>query len=282
MFLFMQRDSSIVRTARSAVILARGLGTRMRKQDPDAELATEQSAAADSGMKGMIPIGRPFMDYVLSALADAGFTRVCLVIGPEHGAVRHYYTVDSPPTRITIDFAIQEKALGTADAVLAAESFANGEPFVVLNSDNYYPVEALRALASTEPPALIAFARSALLEKGNVEPERVTRFGALVIDENGYLMSITPRPGSAAMNETDEVYASMNCWLFDNSIFEACRRVPLSPRGELELPRAVQLAIDTMEIRFRTVRIAAPVYDLSTRGDIASVQQHLASVNVVT
>jgi dTDP-glucose pyrophosphorylase len=282
MFLFMQRDSSIVRTARSAVILARGLGTRMRKQDPDAELATEQSAAADSGMKGMIPIGRPFMDYVLSALADAGFTRVCLVIGPEHGAVRHYYTVDSPPTRITIDFAIQEKALGTADAVLAAESFANGEPFVVLNSDNYYPVEALRALASTEPPALVAFARSALLEKGNVEPERVTRFGALVIDENGYLMSITPRPGSAAMNETDEVYASMNCWLFDNSIFEACRRVPVSPRGEFELPRAVQLAIDTMEIRFRTVRIAAPVYDLSTRGDIASVQQRLASVNVVT
>jgi dTDP-glucose pyrophosphorylase len=282
MFLFMQRDSSIVRTARSAVILARGLGTRMRKQDPDAELATEQSAAADSGMKGMIPIGRPFMDYVLSALADAGFTRVCLVIGPEHGAVRHYYTVDSPPTRITIDFAIQEKALGTADAVLAAESFANGEPFVVLNSDNYYPVEALRALASTEPPALVAFARSALLEKGNVEPERVTRFGALVIDENGYLMSITPRPGSAAMNETDEVYASMNCWLFDNSIFEACRRVPVSPRDEFELPRAVQLAIDTMEIRFRTVRIAAPVYDLSTRGDIASVQQRLASVNVVT
>jgi len=45
-----------------AVILARGLGTRMRKADDDASLDAAQAAAADSGIKGMIPIGRPFMD----------------------------------------------------------------------------------------------------------------------------------------------------------------------------------------------------------------------------
>ena len=39
----------------------------------------------------MIPIGRPFLDYVLSGLADAGYRRVCLVVGPEHQAVRDYY-----------------------------------------------------------------------------------------------------------------------------------------------------------------------------------------------
>ena len=38
----------------------------------------------------MIPIGRPFMDFLISALADAGFSDVCLVIGPEHRAVREY------------------------------------------------------------------------------------------------------------------------------------------------------------------------------------------------
>ena len=55
-----------------AVILARGLGTRMRKCDAAAQLDARQSAAADAGMKGMIPIRRPFLDYILSALADAG------------------------------------------------------------------------------------------------------------------------------------------------------------------------------------------------------------------
>src|SRR5688500_19473586 len=109
---------------RSAVILARGLGKRMRQDDGAAELGLAQRAAADAGMKGMIPIGRPFMDYVLTALADAGYARVCLVIGPEHEAVRTHYERTAPPARVSIDFAVQQEPLGTADAVVAAEAFA--------------------------------------------------------------------------------------------------------------------------------------------------------------
>ena len=264
---------------RSAVILARGLGTRMRRNDPGVSLGEEQEAAADQGMKGMIPIGRPFLDYVVSALADAGYERVCLVIGPEHQAVVAHYTVASPPTRISIDFATQEKPLGTADAVLAAEAFCRSEPFVVLNSDNYYPAEALAALRGAKPPAIAGFARSALMADGNVSPERVTRFGALAIDQDGLLVRIVPRPGDS-MEQGAEVYASMNCWLFDNRIFDACRNVPMSPRNELELPRAVQLAIDTMDMKFSVLRLHSPVLDMSTRSDVSSVELKLKSVNV--
>lgn len=269
----------------SAVILARGLGTRMRKSDPDAALGANQAAAANAGMKGMIPIGRPFLDYVLSALADAGYERVCLVIGPEHAAVREHYTRTSPPHRVTVEFAVQQQPLGTADAVLAAESFARDEPFVVMNSDNYYPADALRELRRTPPPALIAFARSALIEAGNVPPDRAGRFGSLVIDADGNLASITGAPANVGDVNDDgdrEIYASMNCWLFTPDIFDACRRVELSPRGELELPRAVQLAIDTMGMRFRAVRMRSPVLDMSTRGDIATVEKRLRVLKVVT
>ena len=56
-----------------AVILARGLGTRMRETDGDAELTAEQTAVAESGVKAMMPIDRPFLDYVLSELAEHGF-----------------------------------------------------------------------------------------------------------------------------------------------------------------------------------------------------------------
>jgi hypothetical protein len=45
-----------------AVVLARGLGTRMRQPAPDARLDAAQTAAADAGMKALIPIGRPFLD----------------------------------------------------------------------------------------------------------------------------------------------------------------------------------------------------------------------------
>ena len=269
----------MIHQTRSAVILARGLGTRMRRSDPSVSLQRDQAAAAELGMKGMIPIGRPFLDYLLSALADAGFDRVCLVIGPEHEAAVKHYTTVSPPSRIALHFATQEKPLGTADAVLAAESFCGDESFVALNSDNYYPVQALAELRSTEPPAIAGFARSALIAHGNVQPDRVTRFGALTIDSEGYLVSIIPRAGETASSR-GEVYASMNCWLFDNRIFDACRRVTLSPRNELELPRAVQLAIDTMQMRFKVVTFDLPVLDMSTRGDIESVAMKLKEITV--
>jgi dTDP-glucose pyrophosphorylase len=268
-------------TASSAVILARGLGTRMRKNaSEDVALDSDQARAADLGMKGMIPIGRPFLDYVLSSLADAGLTRVWLVIGPEHDAVITHYTVESPPTRLSIEFAIQEKPLGTADAVLSAHEFAQDEPFVVLNSDNYYPAKALSLLRNAKAPAIVGFARSVLLGEGDVPQEKVQRFGALTIDRDGYLVRIVKRPGDPLPENDDEIYASMNCWLFDERIFEACRRVSMSPRNELELPRAVQLAIDEMGMRFKVIPVALPVLDLSTREDIYRVQQRLQSVNV--
>ena len=267
-------------TTRNAVILARGLGTRMRKADPSAVLGADEATAAEAGMKGMIPIGRPFLDYVISALADAGYERVCLVIGPEHAAVVEHYERESPPTRVAIEFAIQEKPLGTADAVLAAEKFCDDESFIVLNSDNYYPLEALQALRSTPPPAIVGFARSALIAGGNDLSDRVARFGALTIDSEGFLVSIVPRAGATVASNDGEVWASMNCWLFDSRIFEACRRVPLSARNELELPQAVQLAVDSMDMRFMVVKIVKPVLDLSTRADIATVRAKLEHLKV--
>ena len=86
-----------------AVILARGLGTRMRRADSGAALDTGQEKFASAGLKAMIPIGRPFLDYVLSALADGGFRHVCLVIGPEHDAVRDYYTKGVMLSRVSVD-----------------------------------------------------------------------------------------------------------------------------------------------------------------------------------
>src|SRR5512141_210353 len=97
-----------------AVILARGLGTRMRRAADGAALDSNQAAVADTGVKAMIPIGRPFLDYVLSALADAGIGEVCLVVGPEHDAIRRYYRDEAHVERLRIAFATQERPLGTA------------------------------------------------------------------------------------------------------------------------------------------------------------------------
>jgi glucose-1-phosphate thymidylyltransferase len=270
----------LVSGTNKAVILARGLGKRMRADGAGALVTVDQARVAKTGVKAMIPIGRPFLDYVLSSLADAGLTQVCLVIGPEHAQIRNYYEREAELSRLTVHFAEQVRPLGTADAVLAGERFANGDTFVVVNSDNYYPASVLAELRDADESAVVAFARSALMELGNFPADRVTRFGALDIGEDGYLRRILGEPDESMTRRGGEIYGSMNCWLFTSGIFGACREVPLSPRGELELPRAVQLAIDKHGMKVRAIKTRSLVLDLSTREDIASVEQRLRNVEV--
>jgi glucose-1-phosphate thymidylyltransferase len=68
----------------------------------------------------------------------------------------------------------------------------------------------------------------------------------------------------------------MNCWQFRPVIFAACRAIGPSPRGELELPDAVQHAMDVLGERFRVVPVRAAVLDLSSRQDVAPVAARLA------
>ena len=268
-------------TLTRAVVLARGLGTRMRRDDPAAALDADQAAIAETGLKAMIPVGRPFLDFVLSGLADAGFTDVCLVIGPEHDVVRERYTRELSPRRIRVHFAVQEEPRGTADAVLAAAGFVSDRPFVVMNSDNYYPVASLRALRLQGAPALLGFDREGLVRGGNIEPERIASYALLVTSPAGKLERVVEKPDAATLATFgQDAPVSMNCWAFPPEMLRACREVEPSPRGELEIPLAVQYAIDHFGLAFHVVLANDGVLDLSSRGDIATVKEHLASVEV--
>ncbi len=259
-----------------AVILARGLGTRMRQADADARLDPAQAAIAQTGLKAMIPIDRPFLDYVLHELAEAGYTRACLVIGPEHDSVRDYYTRQVKTTRIAVEFAIQPEPRGTADAVAAAEAFADGEPFLVINSDNHYPPAALAALRGLDGPGLVAFDRDAMLAGSNIPPERIAKFAVVETDPAGHLRRIVEKPDAADLARlSGPVGVSMNCWRFGPAIFTACRNIEPSPRGELEIPSAVEYAIERLGECFTVVPLAGAVLDLSSRADIEAVAQRL-------
>src|SRR5262245_44476465 len=114
-----------------AVILARGRGSRMRRAADAAHLNERQAQAADAGHKAMMPFRAPFLDYVLSGLADAGITDICIVVAPDDTAIRTHYVMHTP-SRVHVTFAVQEQARGTADAVLSAQSFTGASPFLVL------------------------------------------------------------------------------------------------------------------------------------------------------
>ena len=258
-----------------AVILARGLGTRMRREDEGTLITAAQTAAAKTGVKAMMPIDRPFLDYLLHDLAEAGCTKVCLVIGPEHGKVREYYA-SIPCERLQVDFAIQEKPLGTADAVAAAETFADGDPVLVINSDNYYPLEALESLCELDGSGVAVFERESMLAGSNIASDRIPSFAVVEIDSKGNMERIIEKPDEETLNQLPKpICLSMNCWRFGPEIFEACRKIEPSPRGELELPDAVEYTMKQMHQKYHVVVVKAAVLDMSYRSDVPAVAAKL-------
>ncbi len=235
---------------------------------------------ADLGMKAMIPVGRPFLDYVLSGLADAGFTHSCLVVGPEHGAIRDYCAREHTKPRISIDFAIQAEPRGTADALLAAEEFVCRDEFAVMNGDNYYPIEVLEALRDLGQPGTVLFEEESLIEGSNIPRERIKAFAYGVVSEEGFLRELLEKPDNMTIAQLHgQALISMNIWRFSTEIFDACRKVPISPRGEYELPIAAGRAIQE-GMKLKVVRCRAGVLDLSQRSDIPVVVERLKKVRV--
>lgn len=256
----------------------------MRRDEPSAALDASQAAVAASGIKGMMPFGqpvaRPFLEYVISALADAGITNVVLVIGPSHDLMRRHFTMGVSTSRVQVRFVVQPEPLGTANAVAIAADSVGSEPFLVLNSDNYYPVEAFRLLVEYGDAATVAFDRAALIRLGNIPAERVQAFAALDVDADGTLRGVVEKPaGEWAADDPRFRWVGMNLWCITPALADACRRVPRSARGEFELPEAVALAI-AEGVRVQAMPFESGVLDLSHRSDVNAVQQALADITL--
>ncbi|MDY2940907.1 MAG: sugar phosphate nucleotidyltransferase [Varibaculum sp.] len=266
---------------KKAVILARGLGTRMRKanEQADSGLSAEQSAAASKGLKGLIEIaGHPFLDYGISALADAGVTDVCLVIGPEQDMFREYYDAPGRTSRVRIHYAIQEEPLGTANAVVAAKEFAGSDRFYCLNSDNYYRVAGLRELGKVSGAGALGYTREAIENQSNIPTDRIPAMAILMV-EDGLFVDVVEKPEPEVIAAHPDAPLSMNCWLFGPEIFPACENVALSSRGEYELPQAVSDMV-AAGTPVQVVCANLGILDMSNRGDIAFVEKSLEGIEV--
>jgi D-glycero-alpha-D-manno-heptose 1-phosphate guanylyltransferase len=120
----------------TAIILAGGLGTRLRSAVPDLP-------------KPMAPVaGRPFLAHQMDYWIRRGVRRFVLSVGYRHEVIvahfgEHYGGAD-------IEYVVEEVPLGTGGGLLlAAERVRGEEPFLLLNGDTYFAVElaALSAFA---------------------------------------------------------------------------------------------------------------------------------------
>ena len=111
----------------SAVILAGGLGTRLRSVVPDLP-------------KPMAPINhKPFLEHQMSYWIDQGVDHFVLSVGYKHETILEYF--GEKFNGIHIDYVVESLPLGTGGGLmLAAKKISNSEKFLLLNGDTYFAV----------------------------------------------------------------------------------------------------------------------------------------------
>lgn len=197
---------------------------------------------------GFGPSGETIMDYSLYDAIRAGFTKVVFIVREEILEVVREKFAPKAKGKIEIDFVVQpqnkfipeqyqnpdrKKPWGTGHAVLCARHTI-GEPFVVINADDFYGKDAFTAMAdffagdTSGAHAMVGYTlKNVLSDHGSVSR------GVGAMDENGYLMAITERTtivvenGKIISKEKDgdvildpQAPTSMNFWGFHPTVFD--------------------------------------------------------------
>jgi glucose-1-phosphate thymidylyltransferase len=202
------------------LILAGGAGTRLRP-------LTHTSA------KQLVPVAnKPVLFYALEAMRDAGIEDVTILVSPgPTGAEIRSRTGDGSEWGLRLSYVEQAEPLGIAHAVLTAEEQIGDSPFVVYLGDNLLRdgiVEMVEQFKESQPEALILLTQVA----------NPSAFGVAELDGDR-IVQLTEKPP-----EPKSDLALVGVYMFEPEIFDVCRSLEPSGRGEYEITDAIQALVE--------------------------------------
>jgi glucose-1-phosphate thymidylyltransferase len=194
------------------VVLAGGLGSRLY---PLTKITNKHLLAV---------YDKPMIYYPIQCLVNAGITEIIVVTGGNYAG--HFLQLlrnGSDFGLKRLGYAYQEGEGGIADALKLAEEFADGDSICVVLGDNI--IEGNIKKAADDFAAQGGGAKIMLKEVHDPE-----RFGVATITESGKVEKIVEKPTNPDTN-----LAVIGIYMYDADVFNICRDLKPSDRGELEI-----------------------------------------------